>query len=194
MTRRACLALCCAIAATTVVPLIGDGTRPACAEDPVTRAAKRNFEKGEKLFALGRFDEALEQYQKAFDAKPIPAFLFNIGQCYRNLADYEQAIFSFRKYLKLDPDAPNKEAVQDLIDELEAKQSHADARREVKRTRGTGPKPARGDDEVHADAPLYKKWWFWTGVAAVVGGGTAFALTRSAGPPGTDLGNIVFGK
>ena len=61
----------------------------------------------EKLFALGKFDDALDEYQKAFDAKPMPDFLFNIGQCYRNLGDYQQAIFSFKKYLKLEPDAPN---------------------------------------------------------------------------------------
>ncbi|HRC55231.1 MAG TPA: tetratricopeptide repeat protein, partial [Kofleriaceae bacterium] len=73
--------------------------RPANANDPETRTARRHFDKADKLFALGRFDEALEQYEKAFDAKPIPDFLFNIGQCYRNLGDYEAAIFSFRKFL-----------------------------------------------------------------------------------------------
>ena len=76
---------------------------PAHADDIETRAARRHFDKADKLFALGRFDEALEQYQKAFDAKPIPDLLFNIGQCYRNLGDYDAAIFSFRKFLTLDP-------------------------------------------------------------------------------------------
>src|SRR5262249_37313161 len=81
------------------------------AEDVPTRAAKRHFERGEKLFALGKFDDALEEYQKAFDAKPLPDFLYNIAQCYRNLGNYEEAIFSFKKYLKLSPDAPDKEKV-----------------------------------------------------------------------------------
>src|SRR3954453_24118920 len=94
--------------------------RPAFADDPATRSAKRHFERGEKLFALGKFDDALDEYQKAFDAKPIPDFLFNIGQCYRNLGDYDQAIFSFKKFLKLERDASNKEQVEKLIDDLEA--------------------------------------------------------------------------
>ena len=63
---------------------------------------------GEKLFALGRFDEALEQYEKAFEAKPLPGFLFNIAQCHRNLGNIDQAIFSYRKYLREAPDADNR--------------------------------------------------------------------------------------
>jgi len=44
--------------------------------------------------------------------------------------------------------------------------------------------------------PIYKKWWFWTGVGVVAVGGTAAIYASGGGrsPPGTDLGNIVFGK
>src|SRR2546425_5930425 len=93
------------------------------ADDVQTRSAKRHFDRGETLFALAKFDQALEEYQKAFDAKPLPDFLYNIGQCYRNLGDYDQAIFSFKKYLNLKPDAPDKEKVDKLIEELEAKKA-----------------------------------------------------------------------
>src|SRR6188474_3234706 len=124
------------------------GVGVAHADDPGTRAARRHFERGEKLFALGRFDEALEEYQTAFDAKPLPGFLYNIGQCYRNLADYDQAIFSFKKYLKLEPEASNKEAVERLIEELEEKKAQGESEKFVK-------KPKKGPDK-----PIYKKWWF----------------------------------
>jgi tetratricopeptide (TPR) repeat protein len=192
MIRRAALALCWVAAAVTplvvpiVLPIVILAPRPAHAEDAATHAARKAFDKGEKLFALGRFAEALTQYQQAFDAKPIPAFLFNIGQCHRNLADYDAAIFSFKKYLRLDPDAPNREAVLALIDELEDQQAHATARREVRGGPVVEP-PVDG-------RPIYKAWWFWTGVAVVVGGGATYALTRSPGAPTSDLGNIVFGK
>jgi tetratricopeptide (TPR) repeat protein len=95
--------------------------RVAYADDPATRAAKRHFDRGQKLFTLGKFDEALDEYQKAFDASPIPDFLYNIGQCYRNLGNYEQAIFSFKRYLQLDPEAENRDKVEIIIDELEDK-------------------------------------------------------------------------
>jgi tetratricopeptide (TPR) repeat protein len=159
-------------------------SRPVHADDPATRAARRHFERGEKLFALGKFDDALDEYQTAFDAKPLPGFLYNIGQCYRNLGDYDQAIFSFKKYLKLEPEASNKEAVERLIEELEAKRAQGESEKFIRK-----PK-------TQPDKPIYKKWWFWTGVGIVAVGGTAAIYASSGGssPPGTDLGNIVFGK
>jgi tetratricopeptide (TPR) repeat protein len=160
-------------------------SRTVQADDPATRAARRHFERGEKLFALGRFDDALEEYQTAFDAKPLPGFLYNIGQCYRNLGDYDQAIFSFKKYLKLEPDAPNREAVERLIEDLEDKKAHGDSQRFVRKKK---PEPEK---------PVYKKWWFWTGIGVAAVGGTAaiYATQSGSSPPDTSLGhNIVFGK
>lgn len=163
----------------------------AHAEDLSMKAAKRHFDRGEKLFALGKFDEALDEYQKAFDAKPMPDFLFNIGQCYRNLGDYQQAIFSFKKYLKLEPDAPDKEEVEKLIDDLEEKQERGDGQKFVPKQQPPPPPPPKT-----ASTPFYKKWWFWTGVAVVgAGGGFGVYEATKGGPPDTTLGrNIMFGK
>lgn len=160
--------------------------RVAYAEDPATRAAKRHFDRGQKLFTLGKFDEALDEYQKAFDASPLPDFLYNIGQCHRNLGDYEQAIFSFKRFLQLDPEAPNREKVEIIIDELEDKLE----RQGAKKQQDPPPPPPPGA------TPIYKKWWFWTGIAVVgvAGGVGIYAATRPDGPPDTTLGNIVFTK
>lgn len=165
--------------------------RVAEAEDPAIRTAKRHYARGEKAFALGKFDEALDEYQQAYDAAPIPDFLFNIGQCHRNLGDYEAAIFSFKKFLKLEPDAPNRDKVQSLIDELEDKQARGDAKKLGFERRPPPPPPPPAEA-----TPIYKKWWFWTGiaVAGAAGGVGIYAATRPAGAPDTTLGNIVFTK
>src|SRR5580704_6611549 len=149
-----------------VVGLLGIalGVAPARADDAATRSAKSHYARGEKLFALGKFDKALDEYQQAFDAKPLPDFLYNIGQCYRNLGDLEQAIFSFKKYLQLAPDASDRDKVQKLIDDLEAKRE---------RTEGTKlvPPPEQPPPQQQAPTPkpppappprvaIYKTWWF----------------------------------
>ena len=170
------------------------GPRAAHADDDATmRVAKKAFERGEKLFALGKFDEALAQYQRAYDAKPLPGLLFNIGQCHRNLGDYEAAIFSFKKYLKAAPEADNREQVEEYIVDLEAEQEKANAQRfrltDRDRRRDEPPPPA-------AASPIYSRWWFWTGIVVVgaAGGVGIYAATRPDGAPATDLGNIVFTK
>ena len=168
---------------TVVAPSI------ARADDVPTRAAKRYFDRGEKLFALGKFDEALNEYQEAFDAKAIPDFLFNIGQCYRNLGDYDQAIFSFKKYLKLQPDAADKDKVEKLIEELQEKKDRGEGQKLIKQQQEQQAHPPPPHE------PFYTKWWFWTGVAVIgVAGGVGIYEGTKSSPPSTDLGNIVFGK
>ena len=168
--------------------------RVASADDAALRTAKLHFERGEKLYALTRFSEAIDEYQKAFDAKPLPDFLFNIGQCYRNLGDYDAAVFSYRKYLKLAPDAANREQVEQLIRDLEARKAQSDTRR-LGLAR-PAPQPPPPPAEHPPDRPIYTRWWFLTGVAVVgvAGGVTIYELASSGGPPSTSLGNIVFGK
>lgn len=175
--------------------VVAIAARGAHADDAATRAAKRHFERGEKLYALTRFSEALDEYQKAFDAKPIPDFLFNIGQCYRNLGDYDSAIFSYRKYLTAAPDAANRAQVEQLIAELESRKDQNDTHRlGLQPPRRTEPPPPVAAPP--ADHPFYTRWWFWTGIGVVAAGGgvAAYELTRPSGPPSTNLGNIVFGK
>jgi tetratricopeptide (TPR) repeat protein len=171
-----------AVALVLAAPLI------AFAEDKATKAARRHYEKGEKLFALGRFDDALIEYEAAFDAKPLPGFLFNIGQCHRNLGDLDAAIFSFKKYLSLAPEAENRESVEALIAELEdEKAAAAEEARRKKLTFEPAPPPEGGGK------PFYKKWWFWGGVAAIAGAGAgSYFLLRDDGVPDTDLGHVVF--
>lgn len=181
--------------------VIALAARVAAADDAATRNAKRHFERGQKLYTLTKFREALDEYQQAFDAKPIPDFLFNIGQCYRNLGDYDAAIFSYKKYLAAAPDAPNRAQVEQLIVDLQARKDQEDARRLAlpppPPPQTAGPPVVPPAPVPPASRPLYTRWWFWTGVGVVAAGAgvATYELTRpGSGPPSTSLGNIVFGK
>ena len=99
MTLSRLVLVSCLTAAVLPAPRI------AFAETAQEKASRRHYDRAEKQFALGKFEDALEYYQKAYDADPRPGFLFNIGQCHRNIGDYESAVFSYKKYLKLEPDA-----------------------------------------------------------------------------------------
>jgi tetratricopeptide (TPR) repeat protein len=90
-------------------------------KDPTTARARELFEHAEALYALERYDEALAEYAKAFEARPLPGFLFNIGQCHRQLAHYERAAYFYRTYLERDPRARNRALVESLIAEMDEK-------------------------------------------------------------------------
>jgi tetratricopeptide (TPR) repeat protein len=161
--------------------------RPAHAEDRATKSAQKHFDKAQKLYNLGKFEQALEEYEAAYDAKPLADFLFNIAQCYRNLEDYDRAIFSFKKYLAEKPDADDRTQVEKFIDELEEKRDAGQGKKFVDKP----PPPPPPPPAAAKDDPFYKKWWFWTGVA-VVGAGAGFGVYEAtkSGAPSTDLGNI----
>jgi tetratricopeptide (TPR) repeat protein len=177
------------------------------------KEARELFQKAEMSFNLGNFSEALADYQAAYQAKPLPAFLFNIAQCYRNMQNYERARFFYRRYLALDPRTSNRRLVEDLIADMTRLVDKAE---EAKNTPAVAPsaavapvatlevtpaQPAAPPPLVDARAaapapappprPVYKRWWFWTGVGAAVAGGAvaAFVLTRDNTPQGS-LGTI----
>jgi tetratricopeptide (TPR) repeat protein len=189
---------------------------PAHADE---RSARAHFDEAESLYAEGDFEAALAEYQAAFAAAPLPAIMFDIAQCQRNLDHHSEAIFAFRRYLALDPDAPNREAVLKLVSELEHKRDRQAALRPpaapppaapgsaIESSRiELVPTPPRLDGAHRASAarkPFYTKWWFITGVvvasAAVTGvilydaqSGSAGATPGPGGPdvPASDFGNV----
>jgi len=100
--------------------------------------------------------------------------------------------------LKLDPESEKRDQVEGLIDELETKQAEAESKR-LQLDKPSQPPPVVVVRPQPSDAPIYKQWWFWTGVVVVgvAGGVGIFEATKGGGnsPPATSLGvNIVFGK
>ena len=65
------------------------------ASDAGARPGQALFERAQASFSQGRFDEARADYQAAYEAEPLPAFLFNIGQCHRNLGEYRTGAVLF---------------------------------------------------------------------------------------------------
>ena len=82
-------------------------------------AAKRHYESGVKAYNLQRFDLALKEFQAAYEERDDAAFLFNIAQTQRQLAQYDAAARSYRAYLHQQPDARNRDEVTKLIGEME---------------------------------------------------------------------------
>jgi hypothetical protein len=87
---------------------------PVWGADGDKAIAKAHFEAATRLYDIHEYAKALDEYKAAYLAKPDPAFLFNVGQCYRKLGKLDQALEFYREYLKKappdDPNRPNVEA------------------------------------------------------------------------------------
>jgi tetratricopeptide (TPR) repeat protein len=93
-------------------------SRPAQAAD--AQASREHFKKGSAAYDLGRFDEAIKEFEAAYQARSDPALLFNIGQAHRLLGHVDAALRSYRAYLRKAPRAPNRGEVQARIKTMEA--------------------------------------------------------------------------
>ncbi len=97
--------------------------------------ARAEFQKGQTASDLAEFKEALGHFTEAYRLKPLAGFLFNIGQCQRQLGAYKEAAFFFRRYLDSNP--ANAGVVKDLLAEVEG------ALKEQERARSEAMQSAR---------------------------------------------------
>jgi tetratricopeptide (TPR) repeat protein len=117
MIRRAGLS-CLGLLGLLALLAAGGPAHARAAHASGEKEARELFQKAEMSFNLGKFADALADYQAAYQAKPLPGFLFNIAQCYRHMQDYERARFFYRRYLALDAHTSNRPLVEDLITEM----------------------------------------------------------------------------
>jgi tetratricopeptide (TPR) repeat protein len=93
----------------------------AKAGDSDKAVARAHYETATRLYEIREYDKALIEYKSAYLAQPDPAFLFNIGQCYRKLGQTAEALNFFQQYLKkATPDDPNRRQVEARIRDIEA--------------------------------------------------------------------------
>lgn len=203
------------LASARTVDAQRNGRAVATADDE----ARALYDAGVMAYGNGRFGEALERFQRAYELSHRPALLFNVASCQDRLRQDARAVESYRAYLEAQPDAENRGFVEERIRFLEGTTSASrapTASPEPVATPGaTVPTPAvaasqagvvavpaDGTDattprDTH-DRPLYKKWWLWTIVGTVVVAAVAvpIAVTRSGNEPPPletgSTGSVVF--
>jgi len=124
---------------TRVALVLALSVAPALAFGQDRAAAREHFERAERNYATGNWETALAEYTAAYDAAPMPEFLFNMAQCHRELGHPTDALELYQRFLTEKPDAPNRATVEGLIDEM---------RREIAAAQPTPPAAAPADTEA----------------------------------------------
>lgn len=155
--------------------------------------AKEAFKRALQYYNLSDFKSALQGFKEAYLDYPDPSFLFNIGQCQRQLGDKSEALLSYKAYLREAKAAPNRAEVATLVQNLEQSIRDDEAARKAQAEAALHPAPTTAPEPTPvvtapaasltatpaptpADKPVYKKWWLWTTVAVVVGVGVGLGV------------------
>jgi tetratricopeptide (TPR) repeat protein len=105
-------------AQVTVVAAILSLAAPVSAQEEV-EAARTLARRGTSLYDLGKYTEALQAFESAYEKKQVPALLFNIAQCHRQLGHLEQAARVYKSYLRTDPPEAAAKQASELLAKVE---------------------------------------------------------------------------
>jgi len=74
---------------------------------------QRRFEKGNRLYQEGHYEQALRLYIAAYELLPSPDILFNIGLAREKILDYEGCALALKQYLEESPPSELSGAARD---------------------------------------------------------------------------------
>ena len=162
------------------------------------------FEAGRAAFADGRYEDALDYYDRAYELTHRPELLYNIGSAYDRLRRDREALAAFEEYRRALPDAVNAREVDarmrvlrdaiahDQVASLPAIAAHVEpspsaappstehATEPESTTTASAEPPATASPapvEHHDDGPgLIGEWWLWAIVGVVAAGGIVLGV------------------
>ncbi len=141
----ALLAWTCARAEAQARPAPAAAPAPSAQEEARSASdAREAFLEGLDHYEHGRFQEAIDAFERAAAIVPSADLWFNIARAYEELHDYGAAAESYRRYLRDRVEPPDAEAVQARIASLEAR---------AETERQSRDRPATGRLVVRADRP-----------------------------------------
>jgi tetratricopeptide (TPR) repeat protein len=182
--------------AIALVLLALSSQRASAADDADSAAELR----ARTHFAAGEYKQALDIFARLYAETLHPTYLRNVGRCHQRLGDADNAIATFRDYLRKAKDltAEQRAEVEGFIAEMEQlKRSRRPTANDLTVPPATetpaalvaspaivSPPP----DEPQRDA-FYGHPWFWVTVAVLAAGSaTAVLLLTADGSP--SHGNI----
>lgn len=90
---------------------------PVSSEDAEARGL---FEAGRAAFVDGRFEDARDYFQRAYELSHRPELLYNLGTAEDRLRNDHEALAAFERYLAALPDAANATEVHARVEVLRA--------------------------------------------------------------------------
>jgi hypothetical protein len=154
----------------------------------------------------GEVQKGVRLLAELYTASDDPIWIFNQGRCYQQNAQPALGVSRFKEFLRKSKAGPDDEDVRDaqkyiaeLETELQAKgadpgRGTAPATPQVERvpqSDGTAPVSLTTVPESPSSSPpIYKRWWFWAGVGAVVVAGTITALLVARGSDSSPCSGI----
>ncbi len=105
--------------ATLLFALVATAVAGRSAQAQLTPQQKQeihqHYDRATRAYDLGKYPEAIDEYQKVYEIDGDPVMLYNIAQAYRLNDQPQDAIHFYRRYLQRAPEARNRDDVERKI-------------------------------------------------------------------------------
>jgi hypothetical protein len=171
-------------------------------------AADPRIGEAKEACIAGDFQKGVRLLAELYTASDDPIWIFNQGRCYQQNAQPSLALSRFKEFLRKSKGGPEdkdiREDAKKYIAEIEAEgqatgTAPSNKPTDVKPTDGQSTLPTAPVEQAsqanrspsesltsvpestNPKPPIYKRWWFVTGVVAVVAAGTVTAILLARG-------------
>ncbi len=161
------------------------GASPAAAQGDEDSEARGLFLAGEAAFQGGRFEEALEHFERAYELSERPELLYNIGTTAERLRIDARAIEAYERFLEQLPESSLRANVEGRLRLLREQEQQRDQTREEVRDTTPVPPPEPVEEESSSKGLA---WGLAAGgFAMLAGGALSFGLAASSRNAATDV-------
>jgi tetratricopeptide (TPR) repeat protein len=88
---------------------------------PTSPEARNHLALGNRLYGVRSFEEAAGEYKAGALIEPAPVFDYNLGQCYRQLGKYQEALWHYERFrTRGNPQGELLDAVNHFITQMSA--------------------------------------------------------------------------
>ncbi len=123
--------------------MVGPQTSTSWADD-ATRQVEELSSQGAEAFRAGDFPTAIERFEAAYELQAVPNLLYNIGRCYEQLEEWDEAITYFERFITSpDIESEAREHAMERVRSL----------REIKEATARGEDPDDDDDSTEELPP-----------------------------------------
>lgn len=168
------------------------GPAPAeCQDTPNDQdsEARGLFLAGEAAFEGGRFEEALEHFERAHELSGRPELLYNIGTTAERLRIDARAIEAYERYLEEIPESPMRANVEGRLRLLREQVERRRTERAEHETADAASEPSEGVDPQDEQSSSSALGWGLAagGFGLLAGGALAFGLAAASRDAATDV-------
>jgi tetratricopeptide (TPR) repeat protein len=128
---------------------------------PSSAVARAHLERGNKLYAIRSFDEAIDEYKAGALIEDTPVFQYNLAQAYRITGRYQEALWHYERFTnRTEPTGPLRDAIERFTTQMKAEIERA-AMKEAPTNAApaTEDQPARGPKHLLSEEQRPSPWF-----------------------------------